>query len=226
MKYTIIHVDDRAKKNIDHNKKILKNFEYVDDIEYFNGNFGNAKDVLNHMQIPLDRWKPYDGRTLDPLPGEYGIWISTINVLKYIVNNKIDNMLVLEDDVLLQQDFVLKFNEHISELPDNFDFLSLYYFDGHNKISEQTDIGLKNIHLSYNQYSGGQAILYSFRGAKKLLKCIYRKGIEYTSDCFIFRQSLEKMINGYSTKHPNDYFLNHINKNIKSIIDPNNIRRT
>lgn len=224
MKYCIIHVNDRAKYEMDHNKNILKNFKYVDDIEFFDGNIGNAWDVLNHKGINQNVWNPYDGRNMPPLPGELGIWVSTINIFEYIVKNKIKQMLVLEDDIILQEDFIDKFNEIMKELPEDFDFLSLYYFNEHNQITDQTEIGLNNIHRSYTQFSAAQATLYSYFGAKKILKCIYRKGIEYTSDCFIFRQSLENLVNGYSIKKPNDFFLIHNYKKIKSLIDPNDKR--
>jgi len=226
MKYCIIHVDDRSKKLIEYNKNILSSFDYVEDIEFFNGNTGNAWDILNHWGIKLDVWNPYDGRTMPPLPGELGVWVSTINTLEYIVNNKIKKMLVLEDDVKLQLDFISKLNICNDELPDDFDFLSLYYFKEQNGITELTDTGLENIHMSYNQYSGMQATVYSYSGAKKILNLTKRKGIEYTTDCFIFRQSLEKLINGYSIKGPNDYFLVHEYKKIKSLIDPENTRNT
>ena len=82
VKYTIVHVNDRAKQQMDNNKKILKSFDYVDNIQFFNGNKGNAWDVINHKGIRTDTWKPYDGRQFPPLPGEYGVWLSTINVLE------------------------------------------------------------------------------------------------------------------------------------------------
>lgn len=226
MKYTIIHVNDRAKKNMDHNKLILKDFDYIDDIEFFNGNKGNGKDVLNHIGIPLNVWSPYDGRTTDPLPGEYGIWVSTINLWQYIIKNKIDKMLVLEDDILLKKFFLDNFYKYIKDLPEDFDFLSLYYFKEQNKKSNETEIGSELIQKSNKQYSAAQAMLYSYSGAKKLFNLVHRKGIEYTTDCFIYRQALEGLINGYSIKGPYNLFLTHTFKDIKSIIDPNNFRNT
>ena len=223
MKYTIMHVNDRAKENMSINKQILQDFEYVD-IKYFNGNTGNGWDILNDMKIPLDRWNPYDGRKSKPLPGEYGIWVSTIIFLEYIVKNNIDKLLVLEDDIILHKDFVKNFNKCISELPTNFSFLSFYSFDGHNELTEETDIGLNYIHRSWNQPSAMQATIYSLDGAKKILKAVKRKGIEYTNDCFIFEQSRTKVIHGYSVKKNKLKFLEHDYKNIKSLIDPDNFR--
>jgi GR25 family glycosyltransferase involved in LPS biosynthesis len=226
MKYTIIYVNDRAIENMNGNHKILDSFNYIDEIEYFDGNSGNAWDIINHKGIKQDVWNPYDGRTLAPLPGELGVWVSTINVLEYIVSNKIDKMLVLEDDIILQNNFLNNFQKCLNDIPEDFDFFSLYYFDGQNNITEQTEIGSDHIHKSLNQYSAGQAILYSYSGAKKLLKLIYRKGIEYTTDCFIFKQSQLNLLNGYSIKGPNDLFLFHEYKKIQSLIDPGNERKT
>lgn len=226
MKYSIMHVNDRSKDKMDHNKKILSDFEYIDEIEYFNGNLGNARDVLNHIGINCDVWNPYDGRLFAALPGEYGVWVSTINVWEYIVKNKIEKFLILEDDISLQNDFVNNLEKCVNDLPKDFDFLSLYYFIEQNDDSDDTEIGSSNIKRSYNQYSAGQATLYSFSGAKKLLKLIKRKGLEYTTDCFIFKQSQLGLVQGYSIKGKNDKFLIHEYTDIKSLIDPDDLRNT
>lgn len=224
MKYTIVHVNDRAKQQMDHNKSILKDLEYVKDIKFFNGNTGNAWDVLNHRKIPLDRWNPYDGRTFPPLPGEYGIWLSLINVWDYMLDKDIDQMLVLEDDVTLIKSAYNNLKIFVSELPEDWDFLSLHYFPNQNKFDETTDIGASYIHKSLNQPAAGQAILYSKSGASKIRKLVQRKGIEYTSDCFIFKQAELGFLSGYSIMPNKKTFLIHEYKNIKSLIDPNNTR--
>jgi len=219
-------VNDRAIENIKHNHNVLKSFDYIDDINFFNGNTENGFNVLNNMGIRLDTWHPYDGRLTDPLPGEYGVWVSTINLWKYIVDNSIETLLVLEDDIILQENFLENLNLCLNDLPKNFDFLSLYYFQGQNEESEMVNIGSEFIQKSNNQYSAAQAMIYSYVGAKKLLKLINRKGMEYTNDCFIYRQSLEGLVNGYSIKGQNDLFLTHSHKQIESIIDPTNFRNT
>ena len=224
MKYTIIHVNDRAKENMEYNKSVLKDLEYADDIDFFNGNTGNAWDVLNHRKARTDVWNPYDGRTFPPLPGEYGIWVSTINVWDYIIDRDIDSMLVLEDDVRLIKTAQDNLKIFMSELPNDWDFLSLYYFDGQNGSDEATDIGARHIHKSTNQASAGQAIIYSKSGAKKLRKLVQRKGIEYTSDCFVFEQSRIGAVNGYSIVPNKKTFLTHEYKSIESLIDPDNVR--
>jgi GR25 family glycosyltransferase involved in LPS biosynthesis len=224
MKYTIIHVDDRAKEQMDKNKKILNSFDYVSDIKFFNGNTGKAWDVINHMGIRTDVWKPYDGRQFPPLPGEYGIWLSTINVWDYIILNELNELLVIEDDVSLSGSAEKTIKLLMKDLPNSWDFLSLYYFHNQNKIDQGTDIGSKNIHKSTNQPAAAQAIIYSNTGAKKLRRLVQRKGIEYTSDCFIFEQSRLGYINGYSIIPGVHQVLSHKYKDIPSSIDPQNIR--
>lgn len=221
-----MHVNDRAKDNMLYNKSILSTFTSIDDIVFFDGNAGNAWDILNHMNVPLNTWKPYDGRATDPLPGEYGVWLSTFYLFQYICKNNIKELLVLEDDIILEKDFITQLDLCLNELPEDYDFLSLYYFDGQNTIDSRTEIGLKYIHRSLNQYAGCQATLYSLRGAKKLLKAMKRKGMEYTNDCFIFNQSHTGTVHGYSIKPNNLVFLKHDNNKITSLIDPKNFRNT
>lgn len=224
--YTIMHVNDRAKKYMDYNRNVLKDYTYIDNIEFFNGVTGRAWDTLNSLGIPLDRWKPYDGRSMEPLPGEYGVWISTIRTMQYIVDNNIENLLVLEDDILLDKDFVHNLLLCVEELPKDYSFLSLFYPGGQNDVSDSTEIGARYIHKANNQHAAAVATLYSNDGARKILKLAKRKGMEYTSDCFIFRQAQLGAINGFSIK-PNDLvFVEHNDHSIKSIIDPDNIRNT
>ncbi len=225
MKYTIIHVNNRAKNDIDRNKKILKHFDYVDKIEFFDGNNRSARDVINNKGIKTDVWNPYDGRQLPPFPGEYGIWLSTINVLEYILEDNLEMLLVLEDDISLDKDAGKNIFLALRDLPESWDFLSLHYFEDHNEYSLETSIGSDLIHKSINQPAAAQAIVYSRSGAKKILELIKRKGLEYTSDCFIFEQSRLGLINGYSVIPEVRKYLKHNYKNIKSLIDPENTRK-
>lgn len=224
MKYTIVHVNDRAKTNMDQNKNILKDFEYINDIKYYNGNEIDCKQILIEKGINTECWQPYDGRNTQPIPGEYGFMASTLSYFEYMVNNDIDQLLMIEDDIMLKKDFVENLNLCIDELPKDFDFLSLYYFELHNNLDETTDIGLKYIHKSNNEYSGTQAMVYSLSCAKKFLKICKRQGFEYTADCMMYKFVKENTLKGYSIKKDNLKFLEHDYKNIKSLIDPENFR--
>lgn len=224
MKYCVVYVDDRAADNINRTKSILSDFEYVEDIKYINGNNVNAKEIIKNTGINLDCWKPYDGRALPPIPGEYGFFATVLSYFQYILDHKIDRLLVIEDDAILLEDFMSSFNKCIDELPEDFDFLSLYYFDAHNQLDKSTDIGLKNIHLASNEYSGTQAMLYSYSCAKKFIKAVKRLGMEYTADCMLYKLQKIGTLNGYSIKPDNLRLLEHDNKNILSVLDPSDVR--
>lgn len=225
MKYAIININDRSIKNIEDNKKILQDFEYIDDIEYFNGNIEDGKQVLISRGVDVEKWNPYDGRLTHPLPGEYGVWVTTMNCLEYIVKNKIDKMLILEDDVLLEDNFIDILNKSINDLPEDFDFLSMYWNEGHNNIDRRTNINSNYIHKSLNQYSGALAMIYSYSGALKILKLLKRKGMEYTPDCFIYKLSHIDLLNGFSILPTIDRVVKH-SWDIASTVDPNNLRKT
>jgi GR25 family glycosyltransferase involved in LPS biosynthesis len=224
MKYTIINVNDRAKKNIDHNRRVLLNFEYVGDIPFCNGNTEDAKYELTSLGIADNAWRPYDGRMLSPLPGEYGIWVSTIRSLQYMLDNELDSFLILEDDAWLLDDAESSIMSLYSQLPKRWDFLSLFYAEGQNTHDESTDIGHDKIHKSINQPAGAPAMMYSLSGAKKILKLAKRKGMEYTSDCFIFEQARIGALMGYSIIPESVEILLHTDSISGSIIDPENLR--
>lgn len=224
MKYTIIHINNRAKNTIDHNKKILKEFEYVDSIKFVNGNAENALKAINDRGIRTETWKPYDKRSLPALPGEYGVWMSNLNVWEYLIRSNETRFLVLEDDILLKNNFLKTFANCLSELPKGWDFLSLHYFNEQNIKTPESDAGQKHIHKSINQPAANQAMLYSKSGALKLLRLVAKKGIEYTVDCFIYEQSRLGLVNGYSISPEIPKIVSHCHKEIASEVDPDGIR--
>lgn len=227
IKYTIIYVNDRASSQILHNKKILKDLYYVDDIVFCNGNEENAEEIVLGMGIDPSSWSPYEDNDTRAtyLPGEIGLWVSNINVFNYMIKHSIEKMLVLEDDCLLNEDFPQRLNSAITELPENWDFLSLYWLDGQNLITPESDIGLANIHKSTNQPASTVAMIYSISGVKKILDLVKEKGIEYTYDCFIYRQAKLGLLNGYSVKPIGNKLATHTYNVTGSLIDPADIRK-
>ena len=116
MKYTIVKVDDRAEKYVAKNAAILKEFERVDDIVFVDGRLTDAELLLKERGIDVSTWNPYDGRIFSPMAPEFGVWATTMNLLQYIVDNCISELLVLEDDVELLPDFVHNFGLCFAEL--------------------------------------------------------------------------------------------------------------
>jgi GR25 family glycosyltransferase involved in LPS biosynthesis len=222
MKYTIVHINNRAKDLMDKNKIILNSFEYVDSIPFFNGIVNDPWHELAARKIDVSAWKPYYERNFGPLPGELGLWISLLNIFNYILETKTKQMLVIEDDAILTKNAARSIGTLIKELPESWDFLSLHYNSGLNRLTQESDIGSKKIHKGINQVESTVAIVYSYSFAKKFLDLVQENGIEHTVDTFLFRQTELGLINGYSII-PNSY---EIVKHgpVESIIDPKNIR--
>jgi GR25 family glycosyltransferase involved in LPS biosynthesis len=223
MKYTIIKVTDRSIDNVNNIKKILNQFEHTDEIIFCNGNLEDADKILDNEGVTRRSWAPYDGRTSKPLPGELGIFVSYINIFKYIIENQIDKLLVIEDDAALLDNFVDLLLLYLDDLPEDFDFLSLSYFSDQNDITESTDIGSKYIHRSFNQYSSAVGIVFSLKGAYSILELFKKIGMEATSDNFIFYYSKQKMLNGFSLIKNESPLIKH-HGNFISVIDPDNYR--
>jgi GR25 family glycosyltransferase involved in LPS biosynthesis len=224
MKYTIIHVNDRADTLMWKNKKILQSFEHVDAIEFINGNLVDAKGMIQSRKINTDSWNPYDGRKFPPLPGEYGYWASLLNILDYVEKYNLSEILILEDDAILTDNSAKNITRYFEELPDGWDFLSLFYFDEQNQEDRSTNIGKKYIHKSTNQLSGGVGLIISNSGAKKINKLLRRVGLQYTGDCFIFHHAILGSLSGYSIKPSSEKVLLHSFLENGSVIDPDNKR--
>ena len=221
-----MHIDDRAQHIIDLNKERLKEFSYINDINFVDARTVDVEEMLTSLGVNLDSWNPYVGKMRPPLKGELGIWASTINIWNYVIDKNLDSILVIEDDAELVVDAPNIIRSLVEELPENWDFLSLYFDPAQNMFDETTDIGAKNIHKSINQHAQTQGMLYSNSGCKKLLNLLYEKGLEYTIDCFMYEQVRIADLNGYSIK-PNsvDLIINH-GFTIGSQIDPDNLRNT
>jgi FkbM family methyltransferase len=224
MKYTVIRINDRAKSYVERNKQILSKLECVDDIQFFDGLRNDGRTALINMGVDLETWNPYDYREWKALPAEYGIWVSVINILQYIVDCNISELLVFEDDISIDKNFIVNFQLCLNELPENYDYFSLFYLDSQNFVDDKSEIGCEYIHSSVNQPASMCGTLYSNSGAKRILEQMRLRGMEYTVDCFIHHLSSVGLVNGYSIKPNTVTLLALADENVKSVIDPLNRR--
>jgi GR25 family glycosyltransferase involved in LPS biosynthesis len=171
--------------------------------------------------------------------GYLGHWLTFLNILTYIVENNIDNLLVLEDDAILSETFIQDLEMYMSYVPEDCDFLMIYdsvpnknnyLFNKKDvnlrvpqrvKITEDMinihpdwDIGSKYIVRTYQRFgSVGQVFFNS--GAKKIIKLTEKNGLGKSRwegkafDMTMYQYSFEGLINGYQ---PNPK--HHLNKMI------------
>lgn len=224
MNYSIISIGDTRQDALTKINEKMKNHNRITNIDYVDGRIHNAYDILNHFGVRLDKYAPDDGRTIGMTETEAGCWVSHIRSISAVVEQNMQTMLVFEDDVILHDEFETHLLECINDLPGDFDFLSLYSEPTQNVLTENSITGSNNIHKCISQLAYNQAMLYSFAGARKILKIARRMGATYNIDSIIYRASRDGHLNGYIIRPDRQQIVWH--GSYQSIIDPTNFRLT
>lgn len=224
--FCIIAVDNRAADNVSKIKNTLAGYMFQN-IKYFKSTVDNYTQFYQDRSIDIN-WKPeHSFDRAEPLLGEFGICGSQILALEYMVKNNIPEMIVFEDDVQLTDKFLDYLNLAYKDLPDDYDFLAdstvfpnQRFFDHHptpfiigSDYICRSD--LQNAHLGF--------MLYSLKGAKKILALLKEDGFFAPIDTMLFHQSRHRKLEGYTT-----FFANRLiaDKDFYgSMIDLENIRR-
>lgn len=215
MKYAIISISDRAKDNVNNTKNILSSFEEVG-IRSVNGHTESIDNIMKDLSINKNNWQLTPQRS-----GEIGVWLSNIFVFKKIIQEDIDMLVLLEDDAILSNNFINIFNNLLKEVPKDFDFLALQYFENCRYLyKDDAEIGLNNICLAKYNGFGCQAILWSKSGATKMIESVNNTGLTLPIDLYMYNYlSRENLINGYSIKPDAEQIVFHDLAKYKSTID-------
>jgi GR25 family glycosyltransferase involved in LPS biosynthesis len=125
-----------------------------------------------------------------------GCGISHINIWKRIIKEGINKCLILEDDFILVDNFLNKFNNIIKKSPSEYDILFLSSNIIHNKNLKLYDID----DYFYKQLLISQTVGYiiTIEGAKKILK--YLNKVSYHIDFELCILSLIQNLNIISVK--------------------------
>lgn len=220
MKYTIVSVSNDRKDNISKIKELMHEHEFVNSIEFFNGREHDPFPVLQSHGVRTDVYSPDDGRSAPMTNSECGCWISQYRCIGFAKNNGC--FLVLEDDAVLSKNFVSFLELAMKDLPDDWDFLSLFSEVGQNFLSDESHIGSKYIHKCISQLSITVGMVYSQNGANKLTELFSTNGATYNIDSVIYRASRDGVINGYVVRPDITPVVLH--GIYDSVIDPNNER--
>jgi GR25 family glycosyltransferase involved in LPS biosynthesis len=103
-------------------------------------------------------------------PSMIGCGVSHINLWKKIIHEGIDKALILEDDFILKDNFIYKFDKALKHAPENYDIIFLTDNLIHNKNIKFKDINA----YFYKQIFISQTLAYiiTIEGAKKILEYI------------------------------------------------------
>lgn len=162
---------------------IIKNLE---DVKLFYKESKLKIDPLGHFG---DGWKP----------GELGIWASNYTAWKNFVESDYEYIILMEDDIVLNNNFNEKLIKYINELPDDWDVFTAYTPPSGNiryRVNKQNlFINNENICKVYQSWSC-LCYVVSKQGAKKLLKEV-EKTVKSPIDNYLFYHD---KINVYAIK--------------------------
>lgn len=148
-----------------------------------------------------------------------GCALSHINIWKKIVDNKMKNALIFEDDIMLVDDWKERLNKSMTDIPENWDILTLGNFgikDHSDKYTSPfnfilyTIVSICNLQNKKHKkltdniiipyfFTGLYGYAVSYKGAKKLLSLINNKNdITFHIDVLISCKS--EYLNIYSIK--------------------------
>jgi GR25 family glycosyltransferase involved in LPS biosynthesis len=129
--------------------------------------------------------------------GELGCWASNFLAWKKFIESDYDALLICEDDAILSENFSEQFYEMVKELPDDWDFFSVFCHENqYERYSPSLRIGEK-ISIAYQDWST-LCYMISKSGAEKALTMV-EEGFHQPIDWFIFRN--QEIFNVF-TPHP------------------------
>ncbi|QNN99181.1 glycosyltransferase [Streptomyces phage Faust] len=184
MKYTIFQITTSRQHYVDMMQPKLSHWDkqhtYCVD--------GRIPEELKAAQEKFPYEIKFDARV-----GHLGIWYSVLNALEHAP------IVTFEDDALLHSNFRAEFDARVSELPDDFDFFSLFIPRDSDHLYTRDKSAGWFICKTYQRY-GGVSMYYSKRGAEKIKALLERDGITGQYDDTLYEYAKNGELEGYCSK--------------------------
>ena len=187
--YHIIHIDDERKINRDRVDEVLISNKLEIDCLDARKEENKLKFFKENPNFKL-AWSEFKNGEIGNFGSHYLAW-------KFLVQSNLDSILIFEDDVLIENNFIEKYNLAMDNVPSDYDVLSIFVH------SNQYDRFDKTQEISYYISKGYQdwstlCYVVSKEGAKKLIKHVEDYGMVRPTDWFIFRGGHEGEFNVYT----------------------------
>jgi GR25 family glycosyltransferase involved in LPS biosynthesis len=118
--------------------------------------------------------------------GEVGIWASNWLAWKNFIDSNYDYLILMEDDIVLYENFLIELEKYMKQLPKGFDaFHAFCPADQNHKYNASLDVS-DELCSSYQDWSAACYIV-SRTGAQKMIH-FASNGINLPLDWFMFRQ--------------------------------------
>ena len=187
--YHIIHINDERKNNRDLIDSMLNASRH--EIKSVNAKDPKQKKeffLLNKdFKLSWDKFKD----------GEIGNFASHYLAWNYVVENNLNNLLIFEDDAIINELFLEKYNLFLTHCPDDYDVFSIFVHKNQFPRFNHNDIINENISKGYQDWST-LCYVISNSGAKKFIEYVKVNGMDYPTDWFIFRNGHKGIFNVYT----------------------------
>lgn len=205
--YTVMKVDNRADATIKDIHDLLDDNFIYNEIEFFNYKKSDINKFYSDRGIDMCWMADVFGLSAEPKIGEYACLASHIVALEHLVNNDLDELIVFEDDIILNENFINIFSSCFNDLPKDYDALadSTYIPNYQETSTEVRDILIDSDYISkaYLQNSHTGFIMYSKEGAKKILELFIKYGAIAAIDTYLFWLNRRDSLNIYTTFYNN-----------------------
>ncbi len=133
--------------------------------------------------------------------GEKGLWYSTYVALHNFLKTDFDALLILEDDILLEKDFLAGAQGYLDRLPLMWDFFYQYVhpWQGEHNYRNDYDYGDTKVCRSYQVWSSA-CYWVSRAGANRLLNELNGYMIEDAIDWHVLKRGMTRAWDVYTLK--------------------------
>ena len=187
--YHIIHIDDMRKSNRDRVDELLMSNKLEIDCLDARTDENKLKFFEDNPSFKLS-WAGFKNGEIGNFGSHYLAW-------KFLAKSNLENMLIFEDDILIEDNFIEKYNIAIENVPSDYDVLSIFVHPNQYDMFDKTQEISYYIAKGYQDWST-LCYVVSKNGAKKLIKHIEDHGMGRPTDWFIFRGGNEGVFNVYT----------------------------
>ena len=175
--FDVIHVDGVG-KTYEQRKECVKNIKAnlngkIRDINAESIRITSQQDIFDfqkrYPEFKIKKDGITDGSGQGWRLGEIGLWASNFMAINKFLDSKYEYLLLLEDDIVLEEDFAERLVKVFFQIPEDWDVLSIYapLRNYKNYKEEEHDIGEKDVCISYHQWAT-PALLFNKKSAKQL----------------------------------------------------------
>lgn len=187
--YHVITVSEKRRAHVEAIHRVMSNKSYSLAVSSLNAYNDESREAfLSAYPLKVEHYIN---------TGELGCFGSHFNFWKFVVEHKLENAIVFEDDAVLNPDFLQFVPLALREVPKDYDVFSIFvHRNQHERFGQRHIVSL----VTATGYQDWSTLCYmiSLQGAKKLIEMAETNGVNEPVDWFIFRNGHRGLLNVYT----------------------------